>query len=76
VESSVERPVKELKKFRKILLSPGENQQVRFSLSKEDLSFWDVNEKVWKAETGEFIISIGTSSRDIRQKISFNLIED
>jgi len=76
LESSVERPVKELKKFRKILLSPGENQQVRFSLSKEDLSFWDVNEKVWKAETGEFIISIGSSSRDIRQKISFNLIED
>ncbi|NVM54337.1 MAG: glycoside hydrolase family 3 C-terminal domain-containing protein [Candidatus Helarchaeota archaeon] len=66
VESSVERPPKELKGFKKIPLNPGEKQTVTFELHKEDLSFYDENENRWKAEKGIFKILLGSSSRDIR----------
>ena len=66
VESSVERPLKELKGFKKIKLKPNEKQTIKFDITKEDLSFFDENNNCWKAEKGLFNILIGSSSRDIR----------
>lgn len=66
VESSVERPLKELKRFKKIKLKPEETKTINFELGKEDLSFYDENHNGWKAEKGFFNILIGSSSRDIR----------
>ena len=66
VKCSVERPVKELKGFKKVNLSPGEKQTVTFELTKQDLSFFDEKENRWKAEKGKFKILVGSSSRDIR----------
>lgn len=68
VESSVERPVKELKAFKKINLKPGEKQAVSFTLSERDLAFYSVERKRWVAEPGEFEMLVGSSSRDIRLK--------
>ncbi len=61
--SSVTRPVKELKGFRRVDLAPGESKTVKFEISAELLKFWDVNMK-YVAEPGEFSIMIGNSSRD------------
>jgi beta-glucosidase len=66
-ESSVPRPVKELKGFKKVFLEPGESKTVEIPLCERDFSFWDPTSKDWKAEPGEFIIMVGTSSNDIRE---------
>jgi beta-glucosidase len=66
VKSSVPRPLKELKGFSKVALSPGETKKVELTLSEKDFSFWDVNKKSWYAEPGEFVIMVGAASNDIR----------
>lgn len=65
VESTVIRPVKELKGFEKILLAPGETKTVSFNLDKRSFAYYNVEIKDWHVETGEFDILIGKSSRDI-----------
>ncbi len=71
--SSVPRPVKELKGFKKITLEPGELQTVQFKITKEQLSFFDENMK-WIAEPGDFTIMLGTSS-DKTNNIGLKLIK-
>jgi beta-glucosidase len=61
--SSVTRPVKELKGFRRVALEPGESTAVRFEITAELLKFWDVNMK-YVVEPGDFAIMVGNSSRD------------
>ena len=71
VKSSVDRPVKELKGFKKIELNPGETKEVVFELGRDALSFFDTDKHEWVMEPGEFEILIGSSSADIRSKTSF-----
>jgi beta-glucosidase len=71
VECTVPRPVKELKGFRKISLSPGESQEVTFTIKEEDLMFFDETSNQWVAEPGDFKILIGASSSDIRLEAIF-----
>ncbi|MBQ9654337.1 MAG: glycoside hydrolase family 3 C-terminal domain-containing protein [Bacteroidales bacterium] len=73
VESSVERPVKELKGFEKVFLQPGESRKVQFTLDRRALSFFDADSHAWVAEPGEFRALVGTSSEDIRGEVSFKL---
>ncbi len=61
------RPVKELKGFRKIYLEPGESAQVDFTLTKEDLSYYN-HDLQWVCEPGDFEIMIGPNSRDTEGK--------
>ena len=63
VVSSVTRPVKELKAFRKVRLQPGESTTVTFDITPSMLSFYDVNMK-YVVETGDFELMIGNSSRN------------
>ena len=63
VYSSVTRPVKELRGFEKILLQPGETKTVNLEITPEKLSFYDIDMN-YKVEPGEFIIMVGSSSRD------------
>ena len=65
-QSSLQRPLKELKGFTKVTLEPGESKQVHFSLAARDFSFYDPRQSRWIAESGEFEIGIGASSADIR----------
>lgn len=62
---SVERPVKELKRFAKVELNPGEVKEISFTIYPKDLMFYD---KSWKIENGEFVLMIGSSSSDIKLK--------
>jgi beta-glucosidase len=72
-ESSVQRPVKELKAFDKIELEPGESKDVSFTLNKRDFSYYSKVYSRWLVESGKFEILVGSSSRDIRLKGSLNL---
>lgn len=75
VESSVDRPVKELKGFKRVVLKPGEAQTVTVALDRNAMSFYDETKKAWIAEPGEFEVLVGASSRDIRLKGRFVLTE-
>ncbi len=66
VESSVPRPIKELKGFEKVELAPGETKSVVFKLDQRSFSFYDAQAKRWVAEPGQFEILVGSSSKDIR----------
>jgi beta-glucosidase len=63
--SSVTRPVMELKGFRKILLEPGESQEVNFTITPDLLQFYGINMKR-VVEPGWFTIMVGSSSADIQ----------
>jgi beta-glucosidase len=65
-EAGVPRPLRELKGYVKIQLAPGESKPVEFTLSPVDLAFYDVTQKNWQVEPGEFILDLAASSRDIR----------
>ncbi|WP_320018633.1 glycoside hydrolase family 3 C-terminal domain-containing protein [Labilibaculum manganireducens] len=65
-ECTLLRPKKELKKFAKIDLEPGEEKEVTFKLEARDFSYYDGKREMWIAESGEFTISAAASSRDIR----------
>jgi len=66
IESSVPRPVKELKGFKKVELESGQSTTVILELSKKDFSFWNPETKDWFAEKGAFVLQVGSSSRDIK----------
>ena len=60
------RPEKELKGFEKISLKPGESKDVTFNLDQRSFAYWNTDTKEWYAPSGNYIISVGASSRDIR----------
>jgi beta-glucosidase len=66
VQSSLPRPVKELKGFQKIFLKAGEKKTVTVALNQNSFAFYDPEKQSWIAEKGDFKILIGSSSRDIR----------
>ena len=72
-KSSVDRPPKELKSFKKVHLKPHEKQLVQFTLDQRALAYYDVDQKNWLAEPGKFQVLIGSSSKDIRLKGKFKL---
>ena len=73
VESSVDRPVKELKGFDKIYLEPGQTGTVSFTIGRDALSFFDAEKHEWVAEPGKFKALIAASAADIRQEAEFSL---
>lgn len=72
-KSSLPRPVKELKGFRKIKLAPGEEQEVSFTIDKEALSYFDDAQHAWVAEPGKFEAIIAASAADIKGVVPFEL---
>lgn len=70
---SVKRPVKELKGFQKVEVSPWQTVVADFGITRRDLSYWSVEENDWRLEAGEFGVQIGASSADIRLVGSFTL---
>jgi beta-glucosidase len=66
--ASVARPEKELKGFVKVDLKPGQSKEVQFKLDSRAFAFYDVLQKDWVVEPGEFEILAASSSKDIRAK--------
>lgn len=68
---SITRPVKELKRFQKVVLKKGESKEISFTLTVEDFKFYNKDLK-WVSEPGDFKIFVGTNSQDVKQS-SFSL---
>lgn len=66
VDSTVFRPEKELRGFKKVFLKAGEEKTVEIVLSKRAFAYYNVNINDWHVESGDFEILVGASSRDIR----------
>lgn len=73
VESSEWRPVHELKAFQKIYLKPKEQKQVTIKLGKDAFSYYAQKQKQFIIEEGTFVIEVGASSRDIRERATITL---
>ena len=63
-----EEPNKRLTGFSKVFLQPGESQEVNIKLHLKDFSIWDVSSAAWKRIEGKYLVSIGSSSEDIKLK--------
>lgn len=72
-KSSLPRPLKELKGFKKIKLTPGESKEVSFVIDKEALSFFDDTKHAWIAEPGKFEAIIAASAADVKGVVPFEL---
>ncbi len=75
-ESTIFRPEKELKGFRKVYLEPNEGKRVSIKLDKRSFSYYDANKREWRVEPGKFDILVGASSRDIRLETFVNVSSD
>lgn len=71
--ASVTQPVKKLKGFQKIFLKKGESKKVSFTITPEELKFYN-SELKWVAEPGDFKVQIGTSSDNVKEA-SFQLVK-
>ena len=72
-ESTIYRPVKELKAFKKVWLNPGETKEITLSLNKRAFAFYNVNINDWCVESGDFDILVGASSADIKLSATVNV---
>ena len=70
---SVPRPEKELKAFSKVYLQPGESKTVSTDIKVSDLAYYDPDMKKWVTEPGDFILKLGTSSRNILQSVTIRV---
>jgi beta-glucosidase len=66
--SKVDRPIKELKGFKRVALEPGESKTVEFPLTAESLAYWGVDRHTFVVEPGRVELSVGGSSADQRLK--------
>ena len=73
-ESTIFRPVKELRGFNKVYLEAGEEKEVSIELSKRAFAYYNVNIMDWHVESGDFHIMVGASSRDIKLEATVNVV--
>ncbi len=65
-ESTIFRPEKELRAFKKVFLKKGEEKEVTLEISKRAFAYYNINLADWHVESGEFEILVASSSRDVR----------
>ncbi len=71
--SSVMRSSKELKAFEKVFLKAGETKNSTLKIETQDLAYYSENDKKWIVESGEYVLHIASSSRDIHKSISIQV---
>jgi beta-glucosidase len=71
LKSKVERPLKELRGFRRVTLQPGETKTVELPLAAQSLAYWDEKQAGWVVELDHIKLAIGSSSSD--QKLTRNV---
>lgn len=64
--AKVKRPIHELKAFAKVYLDPGEEKELMMELKPSAFTYYEAERKEFILESGEFVIEVGSSSRDIR----------
>jgi beta-glucosidase len=73
--SAVERAEKELKAFKKVAIAPRKISAVSLAVNVNDLAYFDVATERWIVEPGRYKLMAGTSSRDIKQVLTFNVVK-
>lgn len=71
--SSVVTYTKVLRGFERVTLAPGEEKEVQFTLGKQELGLWDINDH-FTVEPGSFEVMVGSSSKDIKLNGKFKVI--
>jgi hypothetical protein len=72
LNQTVDFPVRVLRAFDKIFVTPDKRVEVNMELTRKDLSYWDVGVQNWVLPMGEFEVQLGFSSRDLVQKGRFS----
>ncbi len=73
IDSHVSRPRMQLRGFRRVPLAAREKKTVTFTLSAEQLAYYDVSQHDFRVEPGEYEVLVGGSSQDIRAKAQFRV---
>lgn len=73
IDSKIDKPVKELKRFNKVYLKPNEEKTITMHFSVDDLRYFDVKSDNWKLESGKYNIQIGSSSENIKLENSIEV---
>ena len=73
VKSSLDRPYKELKGFKKVELKAGESRDVQITIDNSALSFYDDRIQAWTSEDGDFEALVGNASDNLPLMIKFKL---
>jgi beta-glucosidase len=68
-ESKVARPLKQLRGFQRVTLSPGETRAIALRLAAEDLAYWSPERHAWVTEPGRVELMVGPSSADADLKL-------
>jgi beta-glucosidase len=68
IKPSINRPIHELKAFRKLIVAPGQSREMEFTLEPDAFSYFDPQANQWRMDPGEYEIQAGASSADIRSK--------
>ena len=73
---SVERmPLKELKSFKRVFIEKGNDKVVQFKIPVSELQKWDLKENKWKLYPGDYTISVGSNSQDMKLNSTINIKE-
>lgn len=72
-DSKIQRPVKQLKGFERIMIKKGESRRIEFKLTPEAFAYWDENTNQFAVETGNVNIMLGSSSEDIRLRTKLKI---
>jgi beta-glucosidase len=64
-ESSVSRPVRELRGFAKVTVAAGSSERVSIELDQRAFAYWSMGHHDWVVEAGEFVVAVGPNSRDL-----------
>ncbi|MFA3783896.1 glycoside hydrolase family 3 C-terminal domain-containing protein [Melioribacteraceae bacterium 4301-Me] len=73
INPKLDRPVKELKAFKKISLQPGESKVVEMTIDKNSFAYFDEKSDSWKIDPGKYKILIGSSSRNLPLEVDVDL---
>ncbi len=68
-QCALERPLRELKAFRKVFLQPGQSETVDMTLDRRAFAYWNPATQGWTVDAGVFTLEAGVSSRDLRCKV-------
>ncbi len=71
--ATVPRPQKELKRFARVELKPGESKAVQVTLDRRSLAYWDVKSETWKVDPGKFAVYVGDSSDHLPLQVNFTV---
>ena len=67
--SDIDRPVRELRAFKKVWLDSGAEEEIQFHMNTFDLAYFDEGLNSWNVEPGEYTLQVCTSSRDRHQEL-------